>query len=250
MENGAWNRFYKIAHWLGSHERAVWLSLLVVLGGIWLFAELADEVMDGDTHVFDERVLKSLRQPDNPEQPIGPPWLKNTAQDVTALGGTAVLAMAVAAVSGFLLLAGRYHMLVSILIASGGGVALSLIMKASFSRPRPSVVPALTHFHTASFPSGHSMMSAVVYLTLGVLLASILHQKALRFYIFTLAGTLTCLIGLSRVFLGAHYPTDVLAGWTIGLVWAVFCRLVVRTLQRKTTVLDEPALDSPAPVKN
>jgi undecaprenyl-diphosphatase len=120
--------------------------------------------------------------------------------------------------------------------ATSSGFALSVALKALFRRPRPEVVPHLMRAYSSSFPSGHSMISAVVYLTLGVLLAQLVHRRLLKFYFLMLAVLLTVLVGVSRVYLGVHYPTDVLAGWTAGLVWAVLGWLVQRALQRRGQV--------------
>jgi undecaprenyl-diphosphatase len=123
-----------------------------------------------------------------------------------------------------------------VLIATLGGWGLGLLLKAVFGRPRPSVIPHLVEVQSLSFPSGHAMMSAVVYLTLAALLAQLSAQWAQRVYILAVGLLLTLLVGLSRVYLGVHYPTDVLAGWSAGLAWAILCWLVGRWLQRRGIV--------------
>jgi undecaprenyl-diphosphatase len=123
-----------------------------------------------------------------------------------------------------------------LLISTLGGLLLSLLLKGHFSRPRPDVVPRLAEVYTSSFPSGHSMLSAVIYLTLGALLSRLVERKGLKVYILSVAMLLALLVGVSRVYLGVHYPTDVLAGWSIGLSWAILCWLVARKLQRKGVV--------------
>jgi undecaprenyl-diphosphatase len=116
---------------------------------------------------------------------------------------------------------------------------LSSALKALFRRPRPEVVPHLMRVYSSSFPSGHSIISAVVYLTLGALLARTFRQRRFKFYFLAVAVVLTGLVGVSRVYMGVHYPTDVLAGWTAGLVWATLCWLVDRHLQRRGKIEQE-----------
>ncbi|MBM3856033.1 MAG: phosphatase PAP2 family protein, partial [Verrucomicrobia bacterium] len=116
------------------------------------------------------------------------------------------------------------------------GLVLSTMLKYFFGRPRPDVVPHLSPAALASFPSGHSMLSAIVYLALGTLLARLVSEMRLKLYILGMALTLTFLVGASRIYAGVHYPSDVLAGWTAGLVWAVLCWLAARYLQERGSV--------------
>lgn len=206
--------------------------LVVVLAGV-LVAGLADEVREGDTQAFDVRVLLALRTPADLARPIGPDWLPSAARDVTALGSWAVLGLVTAAVVGFLAL-GR-HRRTPWLVAGAviSGVAVSEALKVLVDRPRPSVVPHLAEVATASFPSGHSMLSAVVYLTLGALAASLLERRGQRLFVLAVAVFVTGIVGLSRVYLGVHYPTDVLAGWAAGLAWAILWWLLARRLERR-----------------
>jgi undecaprenyl-diphosphatase len=170
---------------------------------------------------------------------VGPRWLTEAGRDFTALGGVAVLVLMTAGVAGYLLLNGKIGTMWFVLIATMGGMGVGWLLKAVFQRPRPSAAPHSSYVFTSSFPSGHSLMSAVVYLTLGVLLARSVAQRRLKFYFLLLAVLLTGLVGASRVYLGVHYPTDVLAGWTAGLVWATLCWLVARLLQRHGAIEKE-----------
>ena len=169
-------------------------------------------------------------------RPVGPGWLVDAAHDVSALGGPAVLTLAVLAVTGYLALLRQWRTVVLLVVAALGGLALSTLLKHLYARPRPAVVPYLAPVVTASFPSGHSMLAAVVYLTLGALLAAVVRQRRARAYVLTVALGLTFLVGVSRVYLGVHYPTDVLAGWSAGLAWAFSCWLVARWLQRRNRI--------------
>jgi undecaprenyl-diphosphatase len=226
-------RALAVFEWLGRHEFMVLLALLIVVAGTWGFVTLADVVLEGKTQSFDESVLRALRLPNDPAKPIGPAWMAEVGRDVTALGGVAVLGLATLAVAGFLLLDRKFAAMGFVLAAVASGLAVSSLLKACFARPRPDVVPHLSLVYSSSFPSGHSMMSAIVYLTLGTLLARMAVRRPLKVYFLTLAVILTGLVGCSRVYMGVHYPTDVLAGWTAGLVWATLCWLVARKLQRR-----------------
>ena len=215
--------------WLGRHELVLLLGVLVVVAGTWGFIALVDLVFEGWTQSFDEQVLRSLRRPDNPAMPIGPDWVAEAARDLTALGGVVVLLLATLAVAGFLFLDRKFATMGFVLAAVLSGLILSSLLKAGFARPRPDVVPHLSQVYTSSFPSGHSMMSAIVYLTLGAVLARMVARRRFKLYFLAVALLLTFLVGVSRVYMGVHYPTDVLGGWTAGLAWATLCWLVART---------------------
>jgi undecaprenyl-diphosphatase len=120
-----------------------------------------------------------------------------------------------------------------VLAAVGGGVLLSNLLKFTFERPRPGLVPHAVRVFTTSFPSGHATLSAITYLTLGALLASLHDSVRFKVYFLSLAILLTIAVGISRIYLGVHYPTDVLAGWCIGAAWAAFCWTIFRWLQRQ-----------------
>jgi undecaprenyl-diphosphatase len=156
--------------------------------------------------------------------------------DISALGGYAVLTLMILSVVGYLMLARRFHALVLVLAATLGGWGLSTALKDLFGRPRPSIVPHLTHVGSASFPSGHAMLSAIIYLTLGALLARLVARRSLKLYFILVAVIVSLLVGSTRIYLGVHYPSDVLAGWAAGLVWAVACWLAARYLQHKGAV--------------
>jgi undecaprenyl-diphosphatase len=229
-DNGPIRAFLRL---VGRHE----LSLLVLLGliafGVWGFAELADEVLEGETRAFDTAVLLALRSPGNPDDPIGPRWFEEMVRDFTSLGGIGVLTFIALAAFGFLLLQGQFRAGVLLIMSVAGGGILSTVLKLGFARPRPDLVAHQTHTITSSFPSGHALVAAVTYLTLGVLLARVQPNLLLKAYLLLLSVVLTVIIGCSRVYLGVHWPTDVLAGWAGGAVWALFCWLIARWLQRR-----------------
>ncbi len=216
------------------------LATLLVLGLLgWGFVTLSDEVQEGETHRIDEWVLLALRDPANPERIAGPRGLGIAAVEITALGSITLLTLLVAIVIGALLLTRRFRPALTVLVSTLGGVAMSLGLKALFARPRPEIVPHLTEVVSTSYPSGHALLSAVVYLTLGTLLARFTSQRRLRIYFIVVAFLITLLVGASRVYLGVHYPSDVLAGWCAGIAWALSVGLLVRFLQRRGK-LDHP----------
>jgi undecaprenyl-diphosphatase len=235
-----------IIEYLGSHGIVVLGALLVLVAGTWGFIALLDEVKEGDTQHFDDWAVRTLGRYHDIR------WLEEVGRDFTALGGVAVLSLFTLAVVGFLLLVRKYGAMWLVLIAVVGGQILSTTLKYFIDRPRPDLVPHLAHVYTTSFPSGHSMMSAVVYLTLGSLLAQLVKTRVLKFYFLSVAMLLTFLVGVSRVYMGVHWPTDVLAGWTAGLVWAILCWLVARQLQRRNVVEQsvEPPEDLDIDVKD
>jgi undecaprenyl-diphosphatase len=222
-------------------ELAILLGALVTIVLAIAFVALAGNVLEGDTQRFDERMLSALRKPENPAVPIGPPWLRGAALDITALGSAAVLGLAVLGVVGFLLLQGAWRSALFVFAASIGGWLLNSFLKEAFGRARPAVVPHLREVMTLSFPSGHALTSAAVYLTLGALLMRIVKRPLAKFYCMSAAMLITALVGASRVYLGVHYPTDVLAGWLLGLSWALICWLAERALERRAGLKRERA---------
>jgi len=228
---------FRLLAWLGGHELAVLLAFVGIASGIWLFGLIAGEVMEGDTQSFDRNLLLSMRRSDR--SPMGPPAVQEAARDITALGGTTVLALVTLITGGFLLLDGKRHLAIFVYGSVASGALAGAILKSLFQRPRPDLVPYATIVSNTSFPSGHSMLSAVTYLTLGAMLARSQQRKRLKAYFLLVAALLTFLVGVSRVYLGVHWPTDVLAGWTAGASWAILCWLVARWLQRRHAIEEE-----------
>jgi undecaprenyl-diphosphatase len=222
--------------WLGQYEAAALVVLALAAGAVWVFMELAGDVSEGETHAFDQAILLALRNPSDLSDPLGPRWVEEAVRDITALGGTGILMLLTLGVVGYLVLSRRYTMALLVLVAIGGGSLLSTLLKQGFDRPRPDLVPHITDVRSASFPSGHSMLAAVTYLTLGALLARIQPKRRLKAYLLLFAALLAFAVGVSRVYLGVHWPTDVLAGWAAGAVWALLCWLVARWLQRRGQV--------------
>jgi len=214
---------------LGGHELRLLSAIAVLASGMALFGALAGEILEGDTQAFDRKILLSMRH--SPSlAPIGPPAVQEAARDTTALGGTLVLTLVTLASAIYLLLDGKRRMALFVLASVSSGLLAATVLKLLFNRPRPELVPHAAYASTSSFPSGHSMMSALTYLTLGALLARSQERKRLKAFAMLLAATLTFLVGLSRIYLGVHWPTDVLAGWSVGVAWTLLCWLLASVL--------------------
>jgi len=225
-----------ILQWLGNRELPVLMALFAIMAAFWGFAELTDAVLEGDTRAIDHAILLSMRNPADLSDPLGAAWVEEIGRDFTALGGNAVLTLLTLAVVGYLMLEGKKRIALVLIVATLGALGVSHTLKRTIDRDRPDLVPHGSVTYTASFPSGHSMLSASTYLTMGALLAKTQRRKRLRAYILLTAITATLLVGISRVYLGVHWPTDVLAGWTAGAGWALMCWLLAGWLQRHGAV--------------
>lgn len=225
----------RVRGWAPPESRILVVALGIVLS-LWVFLVMAGLMTTGRTQAFDERVLLALRQPHDRAMPVGPHWVQASALEFTALGSGPVLVTIILMVVGYLAIERRFAMIGLMLLACLGGMILSEPLKWLFMRPRPTIVPPLAIVHSTSFPSGHSMAAAVVYLTLGALLARTTTRWRLRLYFLGSALALSGLVGLSRMYLGVHYPTDVVAGWAAGVSWALLCELVAQRLQRRGVV--------------
>ncbi len=214
-------------------DKVVVVVALLLGATLFLFTELSSEVSEGETLEFDNSILASFRDPQNQHQLIGPTWLLPATRDISALGGVAVMTLLTILVTAFFALRKKWRLLFFFLASVGGGTGTMLILKCLFHRARPTIVPLLDDVSTEAYPSGHSMISAIVYLTLGAFLAKSSSSRRLRLYYFSVALLLTFLIGLSRIALAAHYPSDVLAGWCLGITWSCSSYLLAQMLQKR-----------------
>jgi len=222
--------------WIGSHERHTLVALLLAAAAVWGFAEIADEVLEGDTASVDQTLLLALRAADDPSDPLGAHWVEEMGRDITGLGGVGILTFLTLSSALFLFLQGKRLTAAYLLFAVGTGILVSFLLKGAFDRPRPDLVPHGSYVYTSSFPSGHSMMSTVTFLTIGAIMASAQQSLGLKAYLLGVAAILSLMVGLSRVYLGVHWPTDVLAGWTAGAAWALLCWLLADWLRKRGQV--------------
>ena len=219
--------------------------MLAPAAGLWLFVSLAGEVNEGETTGFDKTILLVFRRPDDLAVPLGPRWLQETARDITALGGFTVLTLlALFAVTILLMHGRRLQALVFAVTVVAAQVAAESI-KTFVGRLRPDLVPQHDIVYSASFPSGHSMMAPVVYLTLAAILAAGEHRRSVKVLLMVTAVVLVIAIGLSRIYLGVHWPTDVLAGWSLGSAIAVAASLVLHRAAPRPLNAAEIGPDTP-----
>lgn len=202
------------------------VAIALLVGG---FGLIADEMSEGDTLSFDRAVLMLFRSSGDPTLPAGPGWLPEAMRDVTSLGSFVVLGLLVVLIALFLIMSRRVRTALFLVVAVVSGSILSTVLKTMFNRPRPDLT-GIAKVFTASFPSGHATVSAVVYLTLGALLAGTAESRPLRIFFVSAAVLLTLIVGISRLYLGVHYPTDVAAGWALGAAWAILCWVAYRVL--------------------
>ena len=199
----------------------------------------------GELHAFDRRLLLALRHSADPGDPLGPSWVEEMVRDFTAFGSIGVLVLLTLLVAGFLVAQEKTRTALSLVLSVALGIALSFWLKDLFDRPRPALVPHASRVYTKSFPSGHAMLSAVTYLTLAATLARTFKKHQLRVYILQAGGLLALLVGVSRIYLGVHWPTDVLGGWCVGVVWAIAAWLLTLRLQEQGNIEPDPAQNAP-----
>lgn len=236
----------RAATFLTSLLRRTELPLLLGFGFVtamlMVFAELADDILEGETHDLDRALLLSLRSPADLSDPLGPGWFEEMVRDFTSFGSTGPLVFIALAAFGYLLLLHKYRTALFLFVAVGGGQLISSLLKVGFDRARPDLVPHGMSVYTGSFPSGHAMMAAVTYLTLAALLSRTATHRRQQVFLILAAILLTILVGASRVYLGVHWPSDVLGGWIAGSAWSALCWSLALLLQRRGKI--EKAGDS------
>lgn len=226
---------YRRLHGFVTGEARLLASIAIVSGLLLAFLQIADEMIEGEMEAFDQAILMLFRDPANLETTIGPVWLHEMVRDITALGSFSLLGLIVVGVCIYLLLARMRAEALLVVTSVVGGTILSTLLKMGYNRPRPDLTTMSEQF-TASFPSGHAMLSAVTFLTLGAVLSRFAPTRPLRFFTIGMAVLLTLMVGLSRLYMGVHYPSDVLAGWCLGAAWALICSTVAMYLQRTGSV--------------
>lgn len=215
-------------------ELAAAAALAVAALGVVSFIVIADEISE-DAREFDIAVLQALRVGGDPRTPVGPHWLAEAAAQLTSFGDTWVLVVVTLIAVGFLLMQRKAGQALLLTASVVGGTLLSEGLKDVFARERPAAAFRLAEVHSESFPSGHAMMSAVAYLTLGALIARVLTRRRLRLYVLAVAFALAGMVGLTRIYLGVHWTTDVIAGWALGSAWAMACWLVAYAIHKLRT---------------
>ena len=205
------------------------LAAITVIGAaIWGFLALTDAVGEGETHAFDRALILALRSPADPNRLRGPAWLAEAARDITALGGFTVLGLVTVAALAVLLVYRRRRQAAVFAVAAVGAQGLAEAIKHVVGRPRPSFVAQYDLIASSSFPSGHSMMAPAIYFTLAAIVAAGELRPAARGLLMVGSVLLVIAVGVSRVYLGVHWPTDVVAGWTLGSAVALTAWIALR----------------------
>ena len=197
---------------------------------ILVFLKVAHETTQFDTDDMDEKILLALRN--TPDDPIGSPQVEAAVMHISALGSGAVTGLFILIFTLYFALAGRWRYALLMLATALGTLAAMGLLKWAYGRERPTIVTQIDPPGGLSFPSGHSMISMALYLTLGMLLAQAEKKRHLKIFVIATSAVLALMIGVSRMYLGVHWPTDVLAGWTAGATWALICGLAIRRVGR------------------
>jgi undecaprenyl-diphosphatase len=219
-------------------------ALAVVTLGTVTFVELADDMTEADGQAFDQAVLHWMQPVAG--QPRGPWWLHEAATDLTSLGGIAVLTLFAVVALGILLILRKRLSALLLVVGLAGGVGLSEGLKAMFGRERPPADFQAVETLNASFPSGHALLSTVFYLTVAVMMTRAFPRRRLKAYVLGVGMVFALMVGLTRVYLGAHWATDVMAGWCVGAAWAVALWLVSYAVERRQAVHHATLVDDPA----
>lgn len=233
------DRLRRVYRWIADVDLAMLIAVSVVVVSSYVLVRTINEVIRGESEWFDRMVMSYVASIPLDKR------IEEAVRDITALGGAVMMSLVTACVLVYLALSRRWHAAVLLLVNSAGAVAVSMTMKYFFDRDRPDFMPHGSHTVTSSFPSGHSMLSTTLYLTLAVLLARLERSRWMRLYFVAVALLVAFLVGISRILLGVHWPTDVLAGWSAGVLWATIGWFVLRALQRRGTVESPGSLDSP-----
>jgi undecaprenyl-diphosphatase len=217
----------------GNAHRLPVVLIGVLTLGVYGFIEIAEEVAEGEIRAFDETLFLMMRVQGDPSRPLGPEWLQETAVEITAIGGYPLIMLTLAVVSGFFVVTRHYGVALYAVLSVGTGALLTQTLKQYYARPRPDLVDHLDTVHTASFPSGHALVTTVAYLTLAAIIVGYLETRRARVYVLGVAILVAVVVGVSRIYLGVHWPSDVAAGWALGAAWASFTWLIVHVLQTR-----------------
>jgi undecaprenyl-diphosphatase len=203
---------------LETRALLIWIALVFAL---WAFLALANEIGEGETGTIDQRLIMMMRMPGDASNPLGPPWLKDSMRDITALGGVTVLSLLTIVMVVCLILHQKRREGVILAITAIGAQASIEILKIIYDRPRPNQGFADTHAYSTSFPSGHTTESTAIFLTAATVIATLETRANTQILAYIVAIFAIIGVGFSRIYLGMHWPTDVLGGWVLGAAWAL-----------------------------
>ena len=227
------------AGWVKATDLRLVAELGMVAVLVLMFVLIGNQVGDTD---LDDRILLGLRAA--PDDPLGPRSVENAVMHLSALGSGVVTGLVTLIAALFLFLARRRAYALLVLACAVGTLVCMELLKSLYERPRPTSVTQIDPPGGLSFPSGHSMIATALYLTLAVLIARALPERRLRIFVIATGAGIAVLVGFTRLYLGVHYPTDVLGGWIVGLTWALSCGIVARRLAQRGAVTPTAASDA------
>ncbi len=204
-------------------EYATEIALVLISLGLFVFFKITEQMLEGETGDFDRRVLLWFRNPDDVTLPRGPQSLEVLVRDITALGGVFILGLLSLSSCGYLWLRRQRGLALFVVVSISLGTLVNTILKDVIARPRPDLFAHATDAAFSSFPSGHAMMSTMVFLTLGALLSLSSENRRIKAYLLSWSVLLPLMVGISRLYLGVHWPTDIIAGWIAGATWSLLC---------------------------
>lgn len=227
---------FLLSRLLGRIEIALLAAWVALAGAIWAFLAIGSEMREGELTAFDLWVLGAFRRPGQPHAATGPHWLMESMRDITSLGGVTLLVI-ITVLSVIVLLAhSRKAQALVMAICVPLAQLSSGLFKDLYERSRPSFAIYGDLPTSMSFPSGHSTVAAATYFVLAVIVSSLEAKRSMKILAFAVAALLSLMIGFSRIYLGVHWPSDVIAGWCLGAAWALIAAVALRLLRQTASM--------------
>lgn len=223
-------------------ELSALILITVVVGAAWGAVEIADLPREGASRSLDEVMLSVFRSSSDRTNPVGSRGIEDISRNISSMGSNAVLVFVSIIVVSYLLAQGRKKASWLVVASIVGSLGISFVLKLLFDRPRPDLSVESVHVTTSSFPSGHAMVSMAVYTLFAALLARLDSRRWVKIFFLASAVLINLVIGITRLHLGTHWPTDLLAGWTIGAAWTTLCWLTAYARSHEPARMESTAV--------